>query len=48
MVRNSLHSINLEKAKSKLGEGKKLIDKRIKLILIADSKEDSLEIVKYY
>ena len=51
IVRDSLHSIStndLEKAKSKLEEGKKLIDKRIKLILIADREEDSWEVVKYY
>ena len=50
MVRDSLHSIDtndLEKAKAKLEEGKKLIDKRIKWILIAD-REDSLDVVKYY
>ena len=46
---DAFHSINtndLEKAKGKLEEGKKLIDKRIQLILIADREEDSWEVIR--
>ena len=51
IIQDSLHSIEIndvEKAKEKLEEGKRAIDRRIKLIKLADREEDGWEVVKHY
>ena len=51
IIQDSLHAIDVndvEKAKEKLEEGKRAIDRRIKLIKLADREEDGWEVVKHY
>ena len=45
---NSIEKAHIERCQKKLKEGKALILKQQKLIMIADREEDGWEVVKYY